>query len=55
MHITVEIKSVYGNDIVYPACTKSLLLAQLTGNKTLTQSALNTIEKLGYTINKERI
>ena len=50
MNITVEIKNVYGNQSVYPACYTSQLLAKLAGTKTFTRSALDTIKKLGYSI-----
>jgi hypothetical protein len=50
MHITVEIKSVYGNRSVYPACDTSKLLANLAGTKTFTKNALDTIRALGYSI-----
>ena len=50
MTILVEVKNVYGNRTVYPACDKSRLLAALTGNRTLTVDAIETIKRLGYTI-----
>ena len=50
MNITVEVKNVYGNQSVYPACDTSRLLAQLAGTKTFTRSALDTIKQLGYSI-----
>jgi len=34
----------------YPACPVSRLFADLTGTKTLTREALNTIKKLGFAI-----
>jgi hypothetical protein len=50
MNITVEIKSVYGNRSIYPACTKSKLLADIAGTKTFTNRALDSIKALGYQI-----
>ena len=50
MQITVEIKSVYGNRAIYPACSKSKLLADLAGTKTFTNRALDSIKALGYSI-----
>ena len=50
MTITVEIKNVYGTDKVYPICEQAKLLTRLTGNKTMTDSAIKTIKELGYTI-----
>jgi hypothetical protein len=50
MIIEVEVKNVYGKDTFYPLCNQAVLLARLTGNKTLTLDALNTIKALGYEI-----
>ena len=50
MTITVQIKSVYGNEMIYPICNTAKLLADLTGKKTLTRSAIDQIKALGYTI-----
>ncbi len=50
MSIKVEIKNVYGNQVIYPACEKAALFAELAGTKTLTTHAIQTIKKIGYTI-----
>jgi hypothetical protein len=50
MQITVSIKSVYGNVLIYPVSENAKLLARLTGKKTITRDALATIKKLGYEI-----
>jgi hypothetical protein len=50
MKIFVTVKNVYGNDLIYPACEKSRLLAELAGRKTLTKSDLRTIRALGYEV-----
>lgn len=50
MEITVTVKSVYGNDVVYPACPKGLVFAKMSGTKTLTPQALKLIRELGYTV-----
>ena len=50
MEITVEIKQVYGNRSIYPACSKSKLLADIAGTKTFTARALDSIKCLGYQI-----
>ena len=50
MLITVEIKTVYGSETIYPACDKSRLFARLSGHKTLTSRALEMIKALGYQI-----
>ena len=48
--IVVEIKSNFGNRAVYPYCRTAKLLAQLTGTKTFTDIALDSIKALGYEI-----
>lgn len=50
MEITVQVKSVYGNEHIYPACDQAKLFADLAGTKTMTHHALQTIKKLGYKI-----
>lgn len=50
MKITVEIKTVYGNERIYPICDKALLLAELAGSVTLTRASIDIIKKLGYEI-----
>jgi len=53
MKITIKTKSVYGIVQAYPACPQSKLFCELTGTKTLTKSALQTIQRLGFTIEQE--
>ena len=53
MRIIVKIKSVYGMPQAYPACPQSKLFCELTGTKTLTKSALQTIQRLGFTVEQE--
>jgi hypothetical protein len=50
MEITVKLKSVYGNDLIYPVCDTAVLLASLTGKKTFTPESIETIKELGYTV-----
>lgn len=53
METTIKIskKSVYGNDLIYPACeTSKLLISLMGGKKTFSNDDLVTIKKLGYTI-----
>jgi len=50
MKILVEVKEVYGNKTVYPACDTSKSFAALAGTKTLTHAALCIIERMGYAI-----
>ena len=55
MEITVEIKQVYGNRAIYPACSKSNLLADIAGTKTFTSRALDSIKALGYSITVKQL
>ncbi|CAB4219432.1 hypothetical protein UFOVP1619_33 [uncultured Caudovirales phage] len=48
--ITVQIKTVYGVDTVYPACPVSSAMAELAGTKTLTAHALRCIERMGFAV-----
>ena len=50
MTITVQIKSVYGNETIYPVCAKAQALANLAGTKTLTPSAIAQIKALGFDV-----
>ena len=55
MECIIEIKAVYGQDMVYPACDKSALLAQLTGKKTLTPETIALAKQLGYTFKRKEL
>ena len=48
--ITVQVRSVYGSDLVYPADDAALLFARLIGAKTFNAQQLATIKALGYAI-----
>ena len=50
MKITIEVKTVYGNQTIYPFCDNAKLFARLANTKTLTKDSLDTIKKLGYAI-----
>jgi hypothetical protein len=52
--IKVQIRSVYGKDINYPACPAAVTLAEIAGTKTLTDETLRLIRKLGYGIEVEQ-
>lgn len=47
--ILVEIKSVYGRDMIYPL-SHIQELENLTGKKTLSKSHIESLKKLGFTI-----
>ncbi len=50
MHITIEVKSVYGTMKCYPVCEQAKIFAQIAGTNTLTHTTLCKIERLGYEI-----
>ena len=51
MKITIERKSVYGNKLYYPVCSKAKAFAKLIGSVTLTDQKLRDIKHgLGYEI-----
>jgi hypothetical protein len=50
MTIIVQIKTVYGNEAIYPVCDKARQFAALVGTKTLTRDAIAKIKALGYSI-----
>jgi len=52
-HITVQIREVYGTQLVYPACPKSVLFAGIAKTKTLTMDTLYDIQRLGFEVKVE--
>jgi len=48
--IIIKIKTVYGEDKIYPACATAETFAALTGKKTFSPVDLKHIRALGYTI-----
>ena len=46
--VHVRVMDVYGKRVVYPVCDKAKLFASIAGTKTLTDSTLMYIKKLGY-------
>ena len=53
MNLTIEIKNVYGNELIYPICDKALKLCSLTGQKTFSKGAINTLKMLGYSFTQK--
>ena len=51
MEITVQIKSVYGRDLVYPVCQTANVFARIAGTETLTDTVVWYIKSLGYAVN----
>ena len=50
MEIQVSIKSVYGNQLIYPLCDKAKLFARLARTSTLTPQAIDIIKRIGFTV-----
>jgi hypothetical protein len=50
MHITVQVRTVYGNDLVYPVDETALLFARLVNVKSFNAHQLATIKALGYAV-----
>lgn len=48
--ISVILKNVYGNELIYPNCTRSKLFANIAGTKTLSRYTIEKIKAMGYTI-----
>lgn len=55
MDLTIQVKNVYGNELVYPICEKAIMLCQLTGQKTFNKEAIQLIKKLGYSFSHKEI
>jgi hypothetical protein len=50
LQITVEIKEVYGKQVVYPVCDAAKAFAAIASTTTLTANAIKGIKALGYAI-----
>ena len=50
MELKIKKKSVYGVELIYPVCRKSVLFASISGNKTLLPGVIDCIKALGYTL-----
>lgn len=48
--VHVRVMDVYGRQVVYPVCDKAKVFATIADTKTLTDTTLRCIRKLGYTI-----
>jgi len=47
MEIKVKLKNVYGQDLIYPVCSKAKAFAEIAGTTTLTTYTLSRIQFLG--------
>ena len=52
-NLTIEIKNVYGNELIYPVCEKAQKLVNLTGQKTFSKYAISTLKSLGYSFTQK--
>jgi hypothetical protein len=50
MSVILDIKNVYGNELIYPVCETSKELLKLTGKKTFNRTDINILKNLGYQI-----
>tara|TARA_R110000868_G_scaffold11287_1_gene55199 strand:- start:260 stop:436 length:177 start_codon:yes stop_codon:yes gene_type:complete len=50
MKVLITKKTVYGNDMFYPANEQAELFASIAGQKTLSYATLKAAEKLGFTV-----
>lgn len=48
--ILIEVKNVYGTDTYYPVSDDAINFARIAGTKTLTQSTIDIVNDMGYTI-----
>ena len=55
MNLIIELKTVYGNDLIYPICNKAIKLCQLTNQKTFSKFAINKLKELGYTFTQKEM
>lgn len=55
LSITIEVKTIYGNTLIYPVDKNAKLFTQLIGQKTLTRRDLDTIKELGYSIEQAHV
>jgi hypothetical protein len=53
--ITVKVTKNYGVEAIYPADKTAELFARLTGTKTISRSAIETIKNLGFEVKVEQV
>jgi hypothetical protein len=54
MSITVQIRTVYGNEMIYPVDNNARVFCFLTGKKTLNRRDISKIKELGYAVNVQQ-
>ena len=55
MNLIIEVRTVYGNRLVYPICKKAIALCQITNQKTFSQFAINKLKEIGYTFTQKEV
>ena len=48
--ISVSVKTVYGNETIYPECPRAKMFANIAGTKTLTRDTIRKVRALGYRV-----
>lgn len=48
MTIKCIVKNIYGKELIYPACDKAKLFAEIAGTKTLSMKDLKNIGAIGF-------
>jgi len=48
--VQVQVKNVYGNELIYPVGENACLLARLIGKKTFSTDNIVYIQNLGFTV-----
>jgi|TARA_R100000008_G_scaffold35541_1_gene20190 hypothetical protein len=48
--IRVQIRNVFGNDLIYPMCINSKRFTDLTSSKTLSRNNIKIIKELGFEV-----
>lgn len=48
--VLVEVRNVYGNETIYPACDNAMLFCKIAGHKTLPKYLLEYIRALGFEV-----
>ena len=50
MEIKVIVKSIYGNELIYPMCKTSNVFADIAKTKTLSKEILKSLTDIGYQV-----
>jgi hypothetical protein len=50
MELLIEVRNVYGNEMIYPANDAARTFASIAGTKTLKRDTLKKAQSLGFTV-----